>query len=82
MRSRTIETEPLAGLSSAPVIYVNGIARIRFLGVNTHFQLYADDFEGERPVRKAAVVLIGPSGGLVSSAQTLMNFIKENLPGR
>lgn len=71
---------PLVGLSIAPVIYVNGIADIRFVGVNSQCLFYADMLDGRASFRKAAVTLVGPSGGLVTNAQMLMNFIKEKLP--
>lgn len=80
LEGRKLETQPIIGLSSAPIIYVDGIADLRFLGVNSQILFYAEQFDGCAGFRKAAVTLVGPSGKLLMHARTLHSFIKEEIP--
>ena len=73
---------PLKGLESAPEYFVEGIASIQFMGVNTRYVLYKTAIDGRgQPYRQVVFSAIAPTGALPTVLRQLVSFaIEHRLP--
>lgn len=73
---------PLKGLESAPEYFIEGIASIQFMGVNTRYVLYRTALDGKgQPFRQVVFSAIVPTGALATVLRQLVSFaIEHRLP--
>lgn len=67
------------GLETAPEFYIDGIASIQFLGVNTRYVLYKNvhDRHGQL-LRRAVFTVVMPTGALPRAIAQLIGFAHEH----
>lgn len=77
---------PLKGLDKAPEFFIDGIADIHFLGVNTRYVLYRNGTDAKGgAVRQVIFTVIIPTGSLASVLRQLFGFAVEHrlpVPGQ
>lgn len=69
----------LKGLETAPEFYIDGIASIQFLGVNTRYVLFKNVHDAKgAPSRKVEFTVVMPTGGLCGVMRQLAAFALEH----